>query len=165
MAGCALAAAGIVGLVFSFVYWNSARFGSLNYDHALRLVVPSATALIVSCQIILGTFFLSILGIRRTRHPAMGALETDEEGREAAPGRVSRTRPAGALGTVGVDVGAPAAAMTAQPLARDGSPASGSSANGGAATGAGEAGAGGPGAAGVPAASGRDTHTASADGA
>jgi hypothetical protein len=27
------------------------------------------TALIVSCQVILGTFFLSILGIKHTRHP------------------------------------------------------------------------------------------------
>jgi len=163
LAGGGLGAAGIVGLVFSFVYWNSARFGALNYDHALRLVVPSVTALIISCQIILGTFFLSILGIRRTRHPAMGALETDEEGREAAPGRVSRTRP-GAVGTVGVDAGAPATAMAAQPPARDGSPADSSSANGGAAREAEEAGAGGPGAAGVPTASGRDTHAASADG-
>ncbi len=163
LAGGALAAAGIIGLVFSFVYWNSARFGALNYDHALRLVVPSATALIVSCQIILGTFFLSILGIRRTRHPAMGALETDEEGREAAPGRVSRTRPDGAVGTVGVDAGAPATAMAAQLPARDGSPASSSPANGGATT-AEQAGAGGPAAAGVPAASGRDAHAASADG-
>ena len=150
--------------MFSFVYWNSARFGALNYDHALRLVVPSVTALIVSCQIILGTFFLSILGIRRTRHPAMGALETDEEGREAAPGRVSRARPDGAVGTVGVDAGARATAMAAQPPARDSSPANSSSANGAAATEAAGAGADGPAAAGVPAASGRDTHAASADG-
>jgi hypothetical protein len=174
LAGAGLGAAGIIGLVYSFVYWNNARFGALNYDHALRLVVPSVTALIVSCQIILGTFFLSILGIRRTRHPAMGALETDEEGREAAPGRVSRTRPDGAVGTVGVDAGAPATAMAAYPPARDGSPANSSSANGstangstansGAATEAQEAGADGPAAAGVPAASGRDTHAASADG-
>ena len=169
LAGGGLGAAGTIGLVYSFVYWNSARFGALNYDHALRLVVPSVTALIFSCQIILGTFFLSILGIRRTRHPAMGALETDEEGREAAPGRVSRTRPDGAVGTVGVDAGAPATAMAAYPPARDGSPANSSSANGnsansGAATKPQEAGADGPAAAGVPAESGRDAHAASADG-
>ena len=95
-----LGIAGIVGLAVSLSYWGSTSFGSLDYDHALRIVVPSVTALIVSCQIILGTFFLSILGIRRTRHPAMGALETDEEGREAAPGKVTRTRPDGAVGTV-----------------------------------------------------------------
>jgi hypothetical protein len=107
LTGAGLAVAGIIGVVFSFFYWHGAKFGSLNYDHALRLVVPSVTALMISCQIILGTFFLSILGIRRTRHPAMGSLETDEEGREAAPGKVSRVRDE-AVGAVGVDTGAPA---------------------------------------------------------
>ncbi|HEY2240425.1 MAG TPA: hypothetical protein VGI21_16625, partial [Streptosporangiaceae bacterium] len=43
----------------------------LNYEHALRLMIPSVTALIVSFQVVLGTFFLSILGIKHTRHPAM----------------------------------------------------------------------------------------------
>jgi hypothetical protein len=106
LAGGALAVAGIVGILFSFFYWHGTGFGTLNYEHALRLVVPSATALILSCQIILGTFFLSILGIRRTRHPAMGALETDEEGREAAPGKASLVR---APHTAGVDTAVPAA--------------------------------------------------------
>jgi hypothetical protein len=74
------------------------------------------TALIVSFQIFLGTFFLSILGIRHTRHPAIGALETAEDEREAAPGKLARTRP-DATGTVGVDAGAPSAAtgIAAQP--------------------------------------------------
>ena len=154
LAGGALAVAGIVGLVFSFFYWNSARFGALNYDHALRLVVPSATALIVSCQIILGTFFLSILGIRRTRHPAMGALETDEEAREAAPGRVARSRPDGAVGTVGVDAGAPATG-TAAPVA---APAQTGSTAHGAPAAADEAGS-------VPAGAGSDVRGAGSDGA
>jgi glycosyltransferase involved in cell wall biosynthesis len=154
LAGGALAVAGIVGLVFSFFYWNSARFGALNYDHALRLVVPSATALIVSCQIILGTFFLSILGIRRTRHPAMGALETDEEAREAAPGRVARGRPDGAVGTVGVDAGAPATG-TAAPAA---APAQSGSTVHGAPAAADEAGS-------VPAGAGSDVRGAGSDGA
>ena len=120
VAGAVLAVAGIVGLAVSLSYWGSTSFGSLDYNHALRLVVPSVTALILSCQIILGTFFLSILGIRRTRHPAMGALETDEEGREAAPGKVTRTRPHGAVGTVGVDTGAPAAGAPVQASANGG---------------------------------------------
>ncbi len=157
VAGAVLAVAGIVGLAVSLSYWGSARFGSLDYNHALRLVVPSVTALILSCQIILGTFFLSILGIRRTRHPAMGALETDEEGREAAPGKVTRTRPDGAVGTVGVDAGAPAAGIPAQ------ASANGGSANGGQDAGA-PAGADGAGAGGVPAGAG-DVHAAGSDGA
>ncbi len=65
VAGAVLAVAGIVGLAVSLSYWGSTSFGSLDYNHALRLVVPSVTALIVSCQIILGTFFLSHPG-----HPA-----------------------------------------------------------------------------------------------
>jgi hypothetical protein len=42
--------------------------GRLPYDSVLRLVLPSVTALIMSCQLIFGTFFLSILGIRRSGH-------------------------------------------------------------------------------------------------
>jgi glycosyltransferase involved in cell wall biosynthesis len=158
LAGAVLGIAGIVGLAVSLSYWGSASFGSLDYNHALRIVVPSVTALIVSCQIILGTFFLSILGIRRTRHPAMGALETDEEGRDAAPGKVTRTRTDGAVGTVGVDAGAPAAEIPVH-----------TSANGGSANGGQDvdvpAGADGADADGVPAGAGSDVHVAGSDGA
>jgi len=63
--------AGLVGLIFSLLYWNGKKFGQLNYEHSLRLMIPSVTALIVSCQVILGTFFLSILGIKHTRHPVI----------------------------------------------------------------------------------------------
>jgi hypothetical protein len=66
--GAAIGVAGLAGLIFSLLYWNGQRFGQLDYEHSLRLMIPSVTALIVSCQIILGTFFLSILGIRHTRH-------------------------------------------------------------------------------------------------
>jgi glycosyltransferase involved in cell wall biosynthesis len=67
--GGAIGLAGLAGLIFSLLYWNGQKFSHLNYEHSLRLMIPSVTALIVSCQIILGTFFLSILGIKHTRHP------------------------------------------------------------------------------------------------
>ena len=35
------------------------------------MVVPSLTALVLSCQVILGTFFISILGIRRVHQPVL----------------------------------------------------------------------------------------------
>jgi glycosyltransferase involved in cell wall biosynthesis len=73
VAGALLGAAGLAGLIFSVLYWRGQGFHGLNYEHSLRLMIPSVTALIVSCQVILGTFFLSILGIRHTRHPAIGA--------------------------------------------------------------------------------------------
>jgi hypothetical protein len=73
LAGAAIGLAGLVGLIFSLTYWQANKFGQLNYEHALRLMVPSVTALVVSCQVILGTCFLSILGIKQTRHTPIGA--------------------------------------------------------------------------------------------
>jgi hypothetical protein len=67
--GAAIGVAGLTGLIFSLLYWHGQKFGQLDYEHALRLTIPSVTALIVSCQVILGTFFLSTLGIKHTRHP------------------------------------------------------------------------------------------------
>ncbi|MBO0801809.1 MAG: glycosyltransferase family 2 protein [Nocardiopsaceae bacterium] len=74
--GAIVGLAGLVGLVFSLTYWQANRFGSLNYEHALRLMVPSVTALVVSCQLVFGGFFLSILGIKQTRHTPLGAKTT-----------------------------------------------------------------------------------------
>jgi glycosyltransferase involved in cell wall biosynthesis len=71
--GFLIGLAGLIGLIFSLLYWNTQKFHQLDYEHSLRLMIPSVTALIVSCQLILGTFFLSILGIRHTRHPAIGS--------------------------------------------------------------------------------------------
>jgi Glycosyl transferase family 2 len=72
--GFAVGVAGLVGVIFSITYWQGQSFGHLNYEHALRLMVPSLTALVFSCQLILGTFFLSILGIKQTRHVPVGAV-------------------------------------------------------------------------------------------
>src|ERR1700722_11930890 len=73
LTGAAVGVAGLVGVIFSLTYWQGHAFGHLNYEHALRLMVPSVTALVLSCQLILGTFFLSILGIKQTRHVPVGA--------------------------------------------------------------------------------------------
>jgi hypothetical protein len=71
--GALIGLAGLAGLIFSVLYWHGQGFRQLNYEHSLRLMIPSVTALMVSCQVVLGTFFLSILGIRHTRHPAIGS--------------------------------------------------------------------------------------------
>ncbi len=73
LVGAAVGLAGLIGLIFSLLYWDGYSFGHLNYEHELRLMVPSVTALVLSCQLILGTFFLSILGIKQTRHTPVGA--------------------------------------------------------------------------------------------
>jgi hypothetical protein len=73
MLGGLIGLAGLAGLIFSLLYWNGQKFSHLNYEHSLRIMIPSVTALIVSCQVVLGTFFLSILGIKHTRHPVTAA--------------------------------------------------------------------------------------------
>jgi glycosyltransferase involved in cell wall biosynthesis len=78
LVGLAIGIAGLIGLIFSLTYWQGQGFHGLNYEHALRLTIPSVTALIVSCQVILGTFFLSILGIKQTRRSALGGQEADD---------------------------------------------------------------------------------------
>jgi hypothetical protein len=87
LAGVAIGIAGLVGLIFSLTYWHANKFGQLNYEHSLRLMVPSVTALIVSCQIILGTFFLSILGIKQTRRTPIGAETKIKERDEPSSAR------------------------------------------------------------------------------
>jgi hypothetical protein len=87
LAGAAVGLAGLVGLIFSLTYWQGHAFGHLNYEHALRLMVPSVTALVLSCQIILGTFFLSILGIKQTRHVPVGAKAELNVGEDHATAR------------------------------------------------------------------------------
>jgi Glycosyl transferase family 2 len=87
IAGAVIGLAGLGGLIFSLTYWHANKFGQLNYEHALRLMVPSVTALVLSCQLILGTFFLSILGIKQTRHTPVGATATINVNDEAATAR------------------------------------------------------------------------------
>ncbi len=91
--GAVLGLAGIAGGIASLAFWWGATFGRLPYDSVLRLVLPSTTALVMSCQIVFGTFFLSILGVRRSRHglgpdaPAEQDLPINE--RESAPVRAA----------------------------------------------------------------------------
>ena len=77
IAGFAMIAGGLIGLVFSFLYWHGQGFHGLNYERALRLTIPSVTALVVGFQLIFGGFFLSILGVRHTRHPAVASPEAE----------------------------------------------------------------------------------------
>ncbi len=92
--GAILASVGLTGLTVSFVQWHAARFGHLNYGDALRVVVPSLTALILSCQVVFGTFFLSILGIRRTQHSVILDLDSGNTGVLLGANRPAATGPA-----------------------------------------------------------------------
>jgi hypothetical protein len=66
--GAVLGLAGLAGTALAFVHWSGLPASDVDYDAMLRLVLPSVTALVISCQLLLGTFFLSILFIRRSGH-------------------------------------------------------------------------------------------------
>ncbi|HEX4830722.1 MAG TPA: glycosyltransferase family 2 protein [Trebonia sp.] len=87
--GVLIGLAGLAGVITSVVTWGGSGFHNLNYEHELRVMIPSATALIVSCQLVLGSFFLSILGIKQTRHTSAGGPAEGEvnENEEAATAR------------------------------------------------------------------------------
>lgn len=94
---------GIAGVVFAFFRWKSAAFGPLPVNSVLRIVLPSATALAISCQLGLGVFFLGILQIRRSPAVWPAILEDepdrvhqhndDQAGLEAVPGLDAVTSP------------------------------------------------------------------------
>ncbi|TDB89472.1 glycosyltransferase [Actinomadura sp. KC216] len=67
--GGVLAVAGLGGLVASLLHWRVNSFGELDPRESLRIVVPAATALVMSLQAIFASLFVSILGIRRRQHP------------------------------------------------------------------------------------------------
>ncbi len=84
VAGGLLAIAGLAGMVASLAHWQVRNFGPLLPAESLRLVVPSATALIMSFQTIFASLFISILGIRRTKEtPVDVAASAAEEAAEA----------------------------------------------------------------------------------
>ena len=58
----------LFGLVFSSYavgVWGSLSFGSLDPSRTLRLIVPAVVSLTLGCQIVLSSFFLSVLQLRR----------------------------------------------------------------------------------------------------
>ena len=65
MIGALLILAGFAGSIFALIYWGNVSFGSLNPSNSLRVVIPSGTMLAIGFQIILSSFFLSILGLKR----------------------------------------------------------------------------------------------------
>ncbi len=64
-AGLLLLVAGLAGGAYAIGLWRFAAFGALNPEVTLRIVAPSATAMIVGLQLIFSSFFLGVLGLRR----------------------------------------------------------------------------------------------------
>ena len=63
--GVLLAAAGFLGAVIAVWIWSGRAFGPLDADQTLRIVIPSAVAIALGCQIVLSSFFLSILRLEQ----------------------------------------------------------------------------------------------------
>ncbi|HLU71092.1 MAG TPA: glycosyltransferase family 2 protein [Nonomuraea sp.] len=96
--GGLLAVAGLVGLVMSLAHWQVRSWGALDPRESLRIVVPAATALIMSFQTIFASLFVSILGIRRTRETSVDVAARAAE--EAAEALTREKRTAGTAGTL-----------------------------------------------------------------
>lgn len=63
--GLLLVIAGIGGSLLAVSDWGAHNFGALDPSHMLRIVLPSAFSLMLGVEIVFGSFFLSILGMKR----------------------------------------------------------------------------------------------------
>jgi hypothetical protein len=68
VAGAALVLVGWIGSLWAVSDWGARSFGQLEPRETLRIVVPAVLALTLGFQIVLSSFFLSVLGMRRRRH-------------------------------------------------------------------------------------------------
>ena len=65
LAGLCLVAGGVAALVMTFYLWGERSFGPLDPQQTLRWAIPGVTATALGCQIVLSSFFLSMLGLQR----------------------------------------------------------------------------------------------------
>jgi glycosyltransferase involved in cell wall biosynthesis len=63
--GTLLILAGAGTWIFGLNYWRSHHFGPLDPDKTLRIVIPGFVSLTLGVQIVLSSFFLSVLGMGR----------------------------------------------------------------------------------------------------
>jgi glycosyltransferase involved in cell wall biosynthesis len=63
--GLLLLSIGIIGATYAFALWRKLGFGPLDPSLTLRVVIPAVTAVTLGLQVMMGSFFLSVLGLRR----------------------------------------------------------------------------------------------------
>lgn len=61
--GLALTLFGILLSFYGFSIWSNHHFGELNATKTLRIIIPAVTIIIIGIQIVLYSFFFSILGL------------------------------------------------------------------------------------------------------
>ena len=64
--GLLIILSGFAGTFYSLYLWHKANFGQMNYPAILRIVIPSAVAVIIGFQVVLSSFFLSVLMIKKS---------------------------------------------------------------------------------------------------
>lgn len=69
LVGALLVAAGLGGAAYSVMAWQRYTFGALVPGHVMRVVIPSGLSMTLGCQIMMSSFFLSLLLMGRNRHP------------------------------------------------------------------------------------------------
>jgi glycosyltransferase involved in cell wall biosynthesis len=63
--GCILLLIGLGSSMYALRTWGAHAFGPLEPSKVLRMVIPATTSFTLGFQIILSSFFLSVLGLRR----------------------------------------------------------------------------------------------------
>ena len=63
--GILLIVAGAATWIFGLSYWRSHHFGALDPDKTLRIVIPGFVSLTLGIEIVLSSFFISVLGMGR----------------------------------------------------------------------------------------------------
>ena len=63
--GSILFLSGLALSLYAVGVWGERSFGSLDPSRTLRLIVPAVVSLTLGCQIVLSSFFLSVLRLRR----------------------------------------------------------------------------------------------------
>jgi hypothetical protein len=63
--GITLFVSGLLLSCYALSDWGAHSFGSLDPSKILRLVIPAATAMMLGSEIVLSSFFLSVLGLKR----------------------------------------------------------------------------------------------------
>jgi glycosyltransferase involved in cell wall biosynthesis len=63
--GFAMFVAGLLGAIIAVQVWRMTGYGPLDAAATMRVVIPSVTLMILGAQGVMGSFFLSVLGLRR----------------------------------------------------------------------------------------------------
>jgi glycosyltransferase involved in cell wall biosynthesis len=66
--GIVILLSGVTGSILAVNDWGFRSFGNLDPQSEMRVAIPSVTALILGSQIVLSSFFLSVLGLNRKRN-------------------------------------------------------------------------------------------------